>query len=63
MMLRYSFGLEREACAIEAAVTAVLDRGLRTKDIASRGVSGTSEKIVGTVEMGNAVLEELEKQK
>ncbi|MDR1617892.1 MAG: 3-isopropylmalate dehydrogenase [Treponema sp.] len=54
MMLRHSFGLEREARTIEAAVNAVLDAGLRTKDIAGR--SGGAEKIVGTMEMGQAVL-------
>ena len=37
MMLRYSFGLEREALAVEAAVNAALDAGLRTADIARRG--------------------------
>ncbi|MDR3275691.1 MAG: 3-isopropylmalate dehydrogenase [Treponema sp.] len=61
MMLRYSFGLEAEAAALEAAVNAVLDQGLRTADIASRGGSrggnaALPEKIVGTREMGRAVL-------
>ncbi|MDR2864988.1 MAG: 3-isopropylmalate dehydrogenase [Spirochaetaceae bacterium] len=60
MMLRYSFGLEKEACAIEAAVSAVLDKGFRTKDIASRDSALCGEKIVGTREMGTAVLKELE---
>jgi 3-isopropylmalate dehydrogenase len=72
MMLRYSFGLEAEARAIETAVNAVLDAGLRTRDIASRSDSGSGgssgsagaakagEKIVGTTEMGNAVLAELD---
>ncbi|MDR0588974.1 MAG: 3-isopropylmalate dehydrogenase, partial [Spirochaetaceae bacterium] len=55
MMLRYSFGLEREALVVEAAVSAVLDAGLRTQDIARRGAPGGSEKIVGTREMGKAV--------
>jgi 3-isopropylmalate dehydrogenase len=54
MMLRHSFGLEREARTIEAAVRAALDAGLRTEDIAVRG--GGGEKIVGTREMGQAVL-------
>jgi 3-isopropylmalate dehydrogenase len=58
MMLRYSFGLNKEAAAVEAAVNAVLDAGLRTKDIA-RG-TGDSEKIVGTKAMGEAVLKVLE---
>ena len=33
MMLRYSFGLDKEADAIEAAVDSVLDAGYRTADI------------------------------
>ncbi len=64
MMLRYSFGLEKEARAIEAAVNHVLDNGYRTKDIARRDASrrdgGSGEKIVGTKEMANAVLKALE---
>jgi 3-isopropylmalate dehydrogenase len=58
MMLRYSFGLEPEAAALEAAVGAALDTGFRTPDIA--GHSGGPEKIVGTKEMGAAVLKALE---
>jgi 3-isopropylmalate dehydrogenase len=60
MMLRYSFGLEAEALAVEGAVGAVLDAGYRTRDIASR-TSGSgadrAEKIVGTRAMGKAVTE------
>ena len=47
MMLRYSFGLEKEAQAIEKAVDKVLDDGYRTADIMQDGM----EK-VGTREMG-----------
>ena len=62
MMLRYSFGLEKEAVAIETAVNNVLDQGLRTGDIASRsGAANGGEKIVGTKAMGEAVLKALEK--
>ena len=61
MLLRYSFGLEQEAAAIERAVNAVLDSGLRTHDIAHRGGGEDAEKIVGTVEMGKAVLKALER--
>jgi 3-isopropylmalate dehydrogenase len=57
MMLRYSFGLEKEAAAVEAAVSKVLDNGLRTKDIAARG-SGV--QVVGTKAMGQAVVKALE---
>ncbi len=50
MMLRYSFGLETEAKAIEKAVDDVLDQGYRTGDIFSEGM-----KRVGTVEMGTLI--------
>lgn len=52
MLLRYSFSLEKEAKAIENAVSAVLDAGYRTGDIMSDDM-----KLVGTVEMGNLVAE------
>jgi len=61
MMLRYSFGLEKEAVAIETAVNNVLDQGLRTGDIASRSNANSGEKIIGTKAMGEAVLKALEK--
>ncbi|MGO1460985.1 MAG: 3-isopropylmalate dehydrogenase [Marinobacter sp.] len=51
MMLRYSLGEEQAAAAIEAAVSSVLDQGLRTSDIMSE--NGTQ---VSTREMGDAVL-------
>jgi 3-isopropylmalate dehydrogenase len=59
LMLRYSFGLEKEALAVEAAVNAALDRGLRTADIADRRGNAGTEKIVGTREMGKAVVSAL----
>lgn len=57
MMLRYSFSLEKEAAAIENAVEAVLDQGLRTADMMSEG-----NTLVSTTEMTDAVLEQLKKQ-
>lgn len=51
MMLRYSLQAEEAAQAIETAVNAVLDQGLRTADIMSEGATR-----VGTREMGDAVL-------
>lgn len=54
MMLRYSLGFAEAAERIESAVGKVLDRGLRTPDIASAGQS-----TVGTVAMGDAVVAEL----
>lgn len=55
MMLRYSFNLEEEAAAVEAAVQAVLDEGLRTRDIQNRSALPGTEKLVGTKAMGEAV--------
>ena len=51
MLLRHSLGLEEEAQAIERAVDAVLDTGLRTGDIAE----GASQ-VLGTAAMGDAVV-------
>ena len=50
MMLRYSFDMDKEADAIEAAVQQVLTDGYRTGDIYSEGC-----KKVGTIEMGNLI--------
>jgi len=54
MMLRWSFGLEREAAAVEAAVEAVLAAGYRCRDIATPGGI-----VVGTAEMGDRVAERI----
>ncbi|WP_295388099.1 3-isopropylmalate dehydrogenase [uncultured Thiodictyon sp.] len=51
MMLRYSLGAPAVADRIEAAVSRVLDQGLRTPDIMSEGMQR-----VGTVAMGEAVV-------
>jgi 3-isopropylmalate dehydrogenase len=61
MLLRYSLKREVEASAIEAAVSKVLDSGLRCADIAAGGAGGQGagdpkEKLVGTIEMGRAVV-------
>jgi 3-isopropylmalate dehydrogenase len=60
MMCRYSLDAPAAANAIEGAVDRVLARGLRTADIAS-AEAGASQTLVGTREMGRAVVEELEK--
>ncbi|KAK3374901.1 Isopropylmalate dehydrogenase-like domain-containing protein [Podospora didyma] len=52
MMLRYSLNLPKEADAVEAAVKAAIDNGVRTKDLGGAA---------GTTDMGNAVVAELEK--
>jgi 3-isopropylmalate dehydrogenase len=56
MALRFSFGMGREADLIDRAIAAVLDRGLRTADIKSEGC-----KLVGTAEMGDAIIAEIGK--
>ena len=55
MALRYSFGMTEAADRLEKAISAVLDRGLRTADIWTEG----TEK-VGTEAMGKAIVEELD---
>jgi 3-isopropylmalate dehydrogenase len=54
MMLRFSLNQEAAAQRIETAVQAVLAQGLRTPDIWSEGTTR-----VGTVEMGDAVVNAL----
>ena len=56
MMLRYSFGLNDEASAIEAAAGRVLQGGLRTADIMQSGMAKVSTSV-----MGEALVGELEK--
>lgn len=55
MMLRYSFGLGKDADLLEGAVTKVLEQGLRTGDIMQEGA-----KKVGTAEMGDAIITALQ---
>ena len=50
MMLRYSLDMPAEADAMEAAVSAVLENGVRTGDIAEPG-----QKAVGCKAMGQAI--------
>ncbi len=54
MLLRHSLGLEQEASAVERAVDAVLNEGVRTPDIADTG-----SETVGTGVMGDLVVEQL----
>lgn len=54
MLLRYSLNEAEAANVIEQAVSQVLDQGLRTADIASKG-----SKITGTAEMGDALVNSL----
>lgn len=54
MLLRYSFGLGKEADAVEQAVKNVLKKGLRTIDIMDEG-----KTLLGTKEMGDAIADEI----
>ena len=53
LMMRYSFGLENEAVAIELAVEKVIADGYRTQDIAG----GAESETVSTSRMGTLVKE------
>ena len=55
MALRYSVNLDKEADELEKAVQSVLDEGLRTKDILSKGT-----KEVSTSKMGDAIISKLQ---
>src|SRR5215207_5853925 len=57
MALRYSFGLGEAADRLERAITAALAGGARTKDIPGPGANA-----VGTAEMGDAIVRELERR-
>ncbi len=54
MMLRYSFGLAKEAQMVESAIDEVLKEGYRTYDI-----MGESKTKVGTKEMGDLVAKKI----
>lgn len=54
MMLRYTFNLDKEADAIENAVTKVLDGGYRTADIGA-----DLSSCIGTKEMGKLIRENI----
>lgn len=55
MMLRFTFDLDKEADAIEAAVQQVLKDGFRTGDIMSEGCT-----LVGTIQMGDLIAERIQ---
>jgi 3-isopropylmalate dehydrogenase len=57
MLFEYTLRKPELALAVNGAVEDVLDAGLRTGDIAKRG-----EKVIGTREMGDAVLHAVEKR-
>src|SRR5205807_2454754 len=55
MALRYSFNLAELADRLEKAISNVLEKGLRTADIA-----GGTAKVLSTSQMGDAILTELQ---
>jgi len=60
MMLRYSFDLGNEADLVEKAVENVLAAGYRTADLLAGGKTDSIRK-VGTQEMGDAIVKELDR--
>ncbi|GCE11863.1 3-isopropylmalate dehydrogenase [Tengunoibacter tsumagoiensis] len=54
LLLRYSLGLEKEAYAIETAVSHVIKAGYRTEDLKEEG-----KTLVGTQEMGQRIVDAL----
>ena len=54
LMLRYSFGLQNEANAIEQAVESVIEAGYRTEDLREQG-----KDVIGTQEMGRLIVEKI----
>jgi 3-isopropylmalate dehydrogenase len=56
MLLAYQLRLDKEAEAVEQAIVKTLEQGYRTKDI-----QGPGTKLVGTKEMGDAILKNLAK--
>ncbi|HEU5322591.1 MAG TPA: 3-isopropylmalate dehydrogenase [Methylomirabilota bacterium] len=57
MLLRYSLDRPADADRVETAVRRVLERGYRTGDISRAG-----DKVVGTREMGDAIVREVDAQ-
>jgi 3-isopropylmalate dehydrogenase len=57
MMLRYAFDLQAEAKSVEDAVAGVLEKGYRTGDIYSDGMTK-----VGTIEMGELIIQNLKRR-
>ena len=58
MMLKYSFGMEKESACVEAAVNTVLDGGYRTLDMMSEG-----KMLVSCSEMGTKIVAAIHKTK
>ena len=61
LLLRHSCGLAVEAAAVERAVAAALDDGLRTADLVGsrQATGGGRQTAVGTSAMGDAIVARL----
>jgi 3-isopropylmalate dehydrogenase len=59
LLLEIGLGLTKEAKIIEKAVAKVLKNGFRTKDLILKGVDYPADKILGTKEMGQKILDEI----
>jgi 3-isopropylmalate dehydrogenase len=59
MLLRWSLGQEAAAAAIESAVGATLDDGVRTRDLVPAGSDPGGTRVVGTQAMADAVIERI----
>ncbi len=59
MMLRYSFDLDKEADAVEAAVKQVLKDGIRTADLMPQAEEKADVSQVGTEQMGDAICDRI----
>lgn len=56
MMLRYSFGMEKEASAIENAVEKTLDQGWRTADMMSEGMQQAGTRKITDIILANLTI-------
>ena len=56
MMLRYSFGMEKEASAIENAVEKTLDQGWRTADMMSEGMQQAGARKITDIILANLTI-------
>lgn len=59
MMLRYTFDLQAEADAIEAAVKSFLADGYRTPDLMANEAHPDSKTIVGTTQCGDLIVQRI----
>ncbi len=59
MMLRYTFNLQAEADAIEAAVKSLLAEGYRTPDLMANEAQPDAKTIVGTTQCGELIAQRI----